>query len=179
MKRTTQHLLTALAMAMGLGTASSAFALDDTGQATYLQHCSACHQPDGKGLSGAFPPLAGSDWLKGKTPAEVAATVLKGLQGEVVVNGETYNSVMPAQTHLTDAEIAGAISYVLASWNNAGGRISAEEVKALRAELDAPTDPAQGQVHPGTSKAQVVYEGAPTQLSGADVKRCAHPAHPT
>src|SRR5690625_1446987 len=39
------------------------------GKAAYEGNCAACHQPNGQGLAGAFPPLAGSDWLHGKTPA--------------------------------------------------------------------------------------------------------------
>src|SRR5690606_5959576 len=132
----------------------------------------------GKGLAGAFPPLADADWLKGKTPAEVATTVLTGLQGELVVNGNTYNSVMPAQSHLSDAEIADAVNYILNNWGNPGGSITAEEVKAQRAALAVSSDPAQGQVHPGSSQAQVAYEGAPTTLSGADVKQVRTPGAP-
>ena len=125
MKRTSHLLMAALSLSLGLGFASTAGASDDAGEKTYLQNCAACHQADGKGLAGAFPPLADSDWLKGKTAKEVATTVLKGLQGEVVVNGETYNSVMPAQSHLSDAEIASTINYVLSSWGNKGGKIRA------------------------------------------------------
>lgn len=89
-----------------------ALAADDAGEATYMRNCAACHQPDGRGLAGAFPPLAGSDWLASKTPAEVAATVLTGLQGEMVVNDQVYNSVMPAQSHLSDADIAAVVTWV-------------------------------------------------------------------
>ena len=178
MKRTTHLLLKSLALVAGIGAAPLAAALENAGQATYLQNCAACHQPDGKGLAGAFPPLADADWLKGKTPAEVATTVLTGLQGELVVNGNTYNSVMPAQSHLSDAEIADAVNYILNNWGNPGGSITAEEVKAQRAALAVSSDPAQGQVHPGSSQAQVAYEGAPTTLSGADVKQVRTPGAP-
>ncbi len=178
MKRTTQLLLAALSLGAGLGFASVAVASEDSGEAIYLQNCSACHQPDGKGLAGAFPPLAESDWLSGKTPKEVAATVLRGLQGEVVVNGVTYNSVMPAQSHLTDAEIAKTITYVLSSWGNKGGKLKTSEVKALRASLEVSTDPAQGELHPGTSKAKAAYEGAPVAMSGKDIKQVRTPGAP-
>ena len=103
-----------------------------SGEKVYLDNCAACHQPDGKGLAGAFPPLAKSDWIAGKTPAEVATTVLKGLEGEVVVNGVTYNNVMPPQSGIDDADIAAIVTYVLNQWGNPGGSISADEVKALR-----------------------------------------------
>ena len=103
-----------------------------SGEKVYLDNCAACHQPDGKGLAGAFPPLAKSDWIAGKTPAEVATTVLKGLEGEVVVNGVTYNSLMPAQSHLSDADIAAAVTYIRGQWGNPGGQISKEQAAAAR-----------------------------------------------
>ncbi len=178
MKRTSHLLMAALSLSLGLGFASTAGASDDAGEKTYLQNCAACHQADGKGLAGAFPPLADSDWLKGKTAKEVATTVLKGMQGEVVVNGETYNSVMPAQSHLSDAEIASTINYVLSSWGNKGGKIRASEVAALRKSLAVSSDPAQGELHPGTSTAKAAYEGAPVAMSGKDVKQVRTPGAP-
>src|SRR5690606_20397173 len=139
------------------------------GKQAYLDNCAACHQPDGRGLAGAFPPLAGSDWLQGKTSAEVASTVLAGLSGEIVVNGVTYNSMMPAQSHLSDADIAAITTYVLNQWDNPGGSITAAEVASQRAALHVSSDPAQGQAHPGTSQAQAAYEGAPASMPGTDV----------
>ena len=63
--------------------------------------------------------------------------VLHGLSGKVTVNGQEYNSVMPQMTQLNDDEIANILTYVLNSWDNPGGRISADDVKKVR--LDAPT----------------------------------------
>ena len=102
------------------------------GKAAFEANCAACHQATGKGLPGAFPPLAGSDGLKGKKPSQVAEVVLKGLHGPVVVNGVTYNNVMPPQSGINDADIAAIVTYVLNQWGNPGGSISADEVKALR-----------------------------------------------
>src|SRR5690606_894649 len=145
------------------------------GKQAYEANCAACHQPDGKGLAGAFPPLAASDWLKGKTPAQIAPTVLEGLQGEIVVNGVKYDSLMPAQSHLSDADIANITTYVLNSWGNPGGSISAAEVTAQRAALQVSADPAQGEVHPGTSQAQAAYEGAPSTVTASDVPQVRTP----
>lgn len=149
-----------------------------TGEEAYLHNCAACHQPDGKGLAGAFPPLAASDWLQGKTAADVATTVLTGLEGEIVVNGVTYDNLMPAQTHISDADIAAISTYVMNAWGNPGGGISADEVAARRTALAVTSDPAQGEVHPGTSQAQVAYEGAPTMLSGTGVNQIRTPGAP-
>lgn len=161
-----------------LGLAMPAAAQDTAGQAVYQQNCAACHQADGAGLAGAFPPLAGSDWIKGKTPAEIASSVLTGIQGEMVVNGVTYNNIMPAQSHLSDADIAAAVTYVLNTWGNPGGTISADEVKAERAALAVSEDPAQGEAHPGTSQAAAAYEGAPTAMIGDKVKQVRTPGAP-
>ncbi len=176
MKRTRGLLLGMFAL--GISLALPAGAEDDAAKTVYQTNCAACHQADGSGLAGAFPPLAKSDWIKGKTPAEVAATVLAGLQGEIVVNGQTYNSVMPAQSHLSDAEIAQAVTYVLSSWGNSGGKITADEVKAQRKALAVSEDPAQGQSHPGTSQAAAAYEGAPSAASGSKVTQVRTPGAP-
>ena len=63
------------------------------GESTYQTVCLACHQADGKGLPGAFPPLAGSDFLLGDKDRAVGV-VVNGLQGEVVVNGTKFNSCL-------------------------------------------------------------------------------------
>jgi len=82
------------------------------GEQVFQTVCMACHQADGKGIPGAFPPLAGSDFLMGDKGRAVGV-VVNGLQGEVVVNGTKFNSVMPAMTQLSDQEIADALTYAL------------------------------------------------------------------
>lgn len=96
------------------------------GKNTYLANCAACHQPDGKGVPKAFPPLANSDYLNADKH-RAASIVANGLSGKVTVNGETYDSVMPAVA-LNDQQIANVVTYVLNSFGNKGGELSAEEV---------------------------------------------------
>jgi nitrite reductase (NO-forming)/hydroxylamine reductase len=150
----------------------------DVGKAAYLANCAACHQPTGLGLPGAFPPLAGSDWLQKTSPEEVIASVLKGISGEMTVNGVVYNNVMPAMSQLSDADIAAILSYVFADWGNSGPAVTAEQVAEQRKALAVSTDPAQGQAHPGTSQAQAAYEGAPSTIKGEDVKQVRTPGAP-
>lgn len=57
--------------------------------------------------------------------------VVNGLSGEITVNGEKYNQVMPAST-LTDEEIADVFTYILNNFDNKGGEVTAAEVKAVR-----------------------------------------------
>jgi nitrite reductase (NO-forming) len=102
------------------------------GQALFAGTCSTCHQANGEGLPGVFPPLAGSSYLK-QEPKRIVDVVLHGLNGPVTVNGKEYNSVMPPMTQLTDDEIANISTYVLNSWGNPGGRVDKAEVAAKRA----------------------------------------------
>jgi nitrite reductase (NO-forming) len=106
------------------------------GQQLFAGTCSVCHQANGAGLPGVFPPLAKSDWLA--DPIKAARVVLHGLSGKVTVNGQEYNSVMPPMNQLNDDEVANILTYVLNSWGNAGGRVTKEEVKKQRA-APAPT----------------------------------------
>ena len=110
------------------GAASVAAQVAD-GKKVYEITCMACHQADGKGLPGAFPPLAGSDYLL-KDKDRAVGVVVNGLQGEVVVNDTKYNSVMPAMTQLSDKEIADALTYAMNSWGNAGGAVTTAQVAA-------------------------------------------------
>ena len=103
------------------------------GRAIYLGNCAACHGPTGEGLRGTFPPLAGSDYLADNRSAVIRG-VLYGQQGQIVVNGETYNGVMPGFGHLSDEDIATVISYVFTSWGNSLDPVSADEVTRLRNE---------------------------------------------
>jgi len=139
---------------------------NEQGQVVYNANCAACHQPNGNGLPGAFPPLAGSDFLTANKPLDVARMVLKGISGEITVNGVKYNNVMPAQSHLSDAEIAAAINFIYSSWGNKGASVSAKDVSGLRGQLAVSRDKAQGEVHPDTTKGEMAYGGAPLAMTG-------------
>jgi nitrite reductase (NO-forming) len=101
------------------------------GQTLYAGTCSVCHQGNGSGLPGVFPPLAKSDYLLADR-RRAADVVLNGLSGPVTVNGTAFNSVMPPMSQLNDDEVANILTYVLNSWGNPGGQISAQEVAEIR-----------------------------------------------
>ena len=139
------------------------------GERVYNANCAACHQPNGKGLTGAFPPLAGSDYLKGDRK-KVMTAALFGLSGPITVNGVEYNGVMPSMGHLPDEDLAAALTYVLKSWGNDGAAVSAAEVAALRAELGK-GDRAAGERHQGATEGELKYQGAPSAISGEDTRQ--------
>jgi nitrite reductase (NO-forming)/hydroxylamine reductase len=102
------------------------------GQKVYETLCQACHQPNGQGMTGAFPPLAKSDYLMADKRRAVTI-VLHGLHGPITVNKQQYNAVMPPLgAQMSDEDIANVVTYVLNSWGNRGGVVTAAEVKALR-----------------------------------------------
>ncbi|KAF1710770.1 copper-containing nitrite reductase [Pseudoxanthomonas sacheonensis] len=101
------------------------------GKALFAGTCSTCHQPEGQGMAGVFPPLARSDYIAGD-PKRVPNIILHGLVGPVKVNGTDYNSNMPPMSQLTDDEVANIATYVLNSWGNPGGRVTKAQAAQVR-----------------------------------------------
>jgi len=102
------------------------------GAALFQQQCAVCHQPQGQGLAGQFPPLAHNPdiFLSEDFPLRV---VLFGLAGKIIVNGQTIDSAMPPLANaLTDAQIAAVVNYVRGAWGN----------DALRPQAIEPVTPA-------------------------------------
>ncbi|MEO6245237.1 MAG: PVC-type heme-binding CxxCH protein [Opitutaceae bacterium] len=113
--------------------------LYDLGKDVYFRdaHCATCHQPNGQGLAGIYPPLAKSDWLG--DDERLIKIVLKGLTGPITVGGQPYDpskGVPPMigfAPLLRDAEIAGVLTYVRQSFGNDGPAIAAAAVAQIRA----------------------------------------------
>ncbi len=104
----------------------------ERGKKVFLSACFACHQPDGKGLPGIFPPLAGSDFLKADKERAIRIPI-KGLSGPIVVNGKPYNNLMPPQV-FSDEQIADVLTYVMNSFGNEDGTVSPADVKRIRTQ---------------------------------------------
>lgn len=98
-------------------------------------NCMACHQADGQGVAGNYPPLDGSGLVNGR-PDVLAALVLHGLEGEIEVLGETYNGIMPAWSHLSDEQIASVLTYIRGSWSNTADAVGPELVAAVRSHTE-------------------------------------------
>jgi len=103
------------------------------GKRVYDTTCIACHQANGLGVPGQYPPLAGSEWVTG-SEERIIRIVLHGLNGPITVEGKEYNNVMAPLGSLKDDQIANVISYVRASWGNAAPEVSPETVAKVRAE---------------------------------------------
>ncbi len=114
------------------------------GAEVFASTCAVCHQANGKGLPGAFPPLAGSSWVEGRDTTLVQI-VLHGVLGALTVNGTTYNSAMPAfGGQLSDAQIAAVLTYIRSQWGNKTPAVSPTVVSAQRAATATRTGPWDG-----------------------------------
>ncbi len=109
----------------------------ERGRDLFVRNCFVCHQFNGQGIPGVFPPLAKSDFLTGNLERAIKG-VVEGLSGPIVVLGKKYNGAMPPMV-LNDEEVADVFTYVLNSWGNPGGAISAAQVKDVRSRSAFPT----------------------------------------
>ncbi len=107
------------------------------GKTLFLGTCSTCHQLDGQGVAKTFPPLVNAELLLADKKRAIDI-VINGMEGEVVVAGQTYNGVMPPWSHLADDAIANILTYARNSWGNSGDAVSAAEVAAVRANTKRP-----------------------------------------
>jgi len=104
------------------------------GRGVFAANCVACHQTDGEGIAGLYPPLARSEWVVGPE-GRVVRILLDGLSGNVSARGAKFNSVMPAfRGLLGDEEIAAVLTFVRASWNNNAEAVSAQSVRVIRSD---------------------------------------------
>jgi len=130
------HAVSTAAKANAAGTLSKEDQIA-AGKQLFTGTCSVCHQANGEGLPGVFPPLAKSDLiakLVKEDKNKLIGIPLHGLTGKVTVNGTEYNSVMPPMTQLTDDEVSNLLTYVLNSWGNPGGQVTKDEVSKVRAQ---------------------------------------------
>jgi mono/diheme cytochrome c family protein len=108
----------------------------DRGKKIFAANCQTCHQANGEGVAGQYPPLAGSEFTTGgsRRPAMI---VLKGLQGPVKVKGQQYGTAVmqPWDKTLTDQKIADVLTYERSEWGNNASPVTAEQIAALRKEL--------------------------------------------
>ena len=138
--------------------------LVEQGAEVFGRVCAACHQPDGKGMSGVFPPVNDSDYLR-KDPLRAAGHVINGLNGEITVNGKKYTTSMPPMGYLGDDEVASVITYLLESWNG-GGVLQPAQVAALRGGEAGATQ----SKHPIPTVEEHAYQGAPSGIDSSQAE---------
>lgn len=103
----------------------------ERGKTVYEAQCMSCHMAEGEGLPGVFPPVAKSDYLTDKI--RLVKVVLKGVRGEMKVNGTDYNGEMTG-FQLSDQEVSDVLNYIGNSWGNKAEVIKPADIQpALKA----------------------------------------------
>ena len=136
-------------LVLALGLLAGALALAVDGEKVYQTYCMSCHQANGKGLTGAFPPLVEvvpGLLEKGELGRQfLIHVVLFGLQGQITAGGGTFNSMMPPfGGQLSDEQVAAVLDYVAKAWGNDKllpkdyKPFTADEVKAERGKKLTP-----------------------------------------
>lgn len=103
------------------------------GQAVYGKYCLTCHQPDGSGVPDLNPPLTKNKWTMGSKTVLIEQ-IIKGSNGKVEIDGETFRNTMPPLPTLTDQQIADVLTYVRNNFGNKASTVTPSEVKTVRAK---------------------------------------------
>lgn len=102
------------------------------GATIYANNCASCHQQNGQGVQGAFPPLAGDPVVTDEDPTEHIQIVLYGLQGKAIEGTEYQGVMQPFGEMLSDEEVAAVINHERTSWGNDAPTITAQDVAEVR-----------------------------------------------
>lgn len=97
------------------------------GSTLYANTCAACHQSNGEGLKGAFPPLAKSPIVTDEDPTKMIEIILHGYDSR-----DEYAVMPPFKDQLSDEEIAAIATHERSSWGNQASKVTAEQVKKIR-----------------------------------------------
>ncbi len=101
------------------------------GKVVYAVNCLPCHQADGGGVPNLNPPLIQTPYVTGDK-TRLITIILKGLDKDIEINGDTYSNPMPPHDFLKDQEIADVLTYIRNAFGNKAGAVTAPEVKKLR-----------------------------------------------
>jgi len=115
------------------------------GKRVYQTYCQVCHQANGQGTPGQFPPLAGSEWVLAKSPNRIINLLLNGGQGQIEVKGQIYGSAtMPAwKDWLKNEDIAAVLTFIRQNqdWGNFASEVSPTQVQTVRNEIAGRSEP--------------------------------------
>ena len=124
----------AAALLLGVSTVQA----NSVGEALYMQHCSACHQPDGKGIPGFFPPLADNERVNSDDPdliQKYLRRIIFGYHGGLIVNNQMYSGRMPPIGYvgrLNDSELLKLVNYQRSAWGSNARPVSFSELAKAR-----------------------------------------------
>lgn len=93
----------------------------------YSETCSACHQPSGEGIVGAFPALAGSQIVNDADPNILIQIILSGYDAR-----PEFGAMPGFADLLSDEEIVAIVNHERSSWGNKAPPVTPEQVSEIR-----------------------------------------------
>lgn len=129
-------------LGFSLALSSAGILANPNGAALFDQHCVVCHAAQGEGMPGFAPRLAGT--LQQRAASEtgrayLAQVLVDGLAGPITVDGERFNSAMPAFAQLADTEIAALVDFLVATLNGGSSKVDAAHIAAARQKKLSPS----------------------------------------
>lgn len=105
------------------------------GKRRYSETCGQCHQGNGLGTPGQFPPLAGSEWVTENDPARLVRIALHAVQGPISVKGQDWNLVMSLNAitlGISDEDLAAILTYIRQDWGNKAPAVTPAQIAAVK-----------------------------------------------
>jgi cytochrome c oxidase cbb3-type subunit II len=98
------------------------------GKSLYAANCQSCHQENGGGLKGSFPPLKGSTVVNGDNLELYVDIIMNGYDAK-----QEYGVMAGVGTNMnfTEHEVAAIINYERTSWGNNSKKVTPEEIKKI------------------------------------------------
>ncbi len=100
----------------------------DYGSELYTKNCANCHGVEGQGLQDLYPPLKGADYLI-EQQQDLVCLIRYGVEGEIKVNGKSYNQKMPSMPNLSDVDITNIINYISKNIEPGVKKVSLKDLK--------------------------------------------------
>ena len=108
-----------------------------SGEAIYLDACSACHQTQGQGVPGLFPALKGDTMVHAQNPSSIIRLILHGGRGAWTPQDPNAVAMPSFGWKLSDSQIASVATYIRTAWGNSASPVSADTVQSLRKAVEA------------------------------------------
>ncbi len=103
--------------------------LADVGEDIFREACAACHQSQGQGAAGIYPPLNGSGFVNSEDPNPLVSVIITGRGGM-----PTFHNM------LSPGEVAAVVTYIRGAWENDSDPVTVEQVRQVWQETGLPLE---------------------------------------
>jgi len=91
----------------------------------YQTYCASCHQRDGTGVDGRFPPITAPQWISGN-PEPLISVILNGL------DSPRYDIPMPNHEFLNEEQVAEVATYIRQYFGDEEDSVTEEDEREIR-----------------------------------------------